>query len=281
MENKKSQCQGCPDNPKVLACDATKVGIKVASSSISPVETFDEGPIQKTENVRFQRCFLTNNMAKTAIEAQEARQHLKWLCRGVLGKEREDISANEEATRTANLLSILPPPCHTIFQEMINDTLDHEKSIQAARFLYALGYDAPLRSFIPLTLISKVSNFIESPLRSMDEFRDLVIACNRESSLLGPFFEAFYTNGGLEKAAADFIRYLCCRVKTLHANDIKPAAANPIEGSYNPPKLGRGYSFRKDGKQIRVNRKFTKDNEKEKNGNNDAPESKCSKKFPK
>ena len=63
-------------------------------------------------------------------------------------------------------------------------------------------------------------------------------------------------------------------------NDIKPAAANPIEGSYNPPKLGRGYSFRKDGKQIRVNRKFTKDNEKEKNGNDDVPESKCSKKFP-
>ena len=26
----RSQCPGCPDNPKVLACDATKVGIKVA-----------------------------------------------------------------------------------------------------------------------------------------------------------------------------------------------------------------------------------------------------------
>ena len=55
----REKCSGCTQGPQVLACDATKIGISVASRNIKPIEDYSSNDeTLETKNRRFTRCFI-------------------------------------------------------------------------------------------------------------------------------------------------------------------------------------------------------------------------------
>ena len=65
----------------------------------------------------------------------------------------------------------------------------------------------------------------------------------------------------------------------IHNDDILPADAERINGTYNPAKLGRAYYFTSHGEQLRTPRLFSIDKSSTKNFD-DNPDKVCGKSFP-
>ena len=53
-------CSWCGHSPKVLACDATKIGIGFKNTFVKPIETPELTDVIPTPNKRHDRCFIFN-----------------------------------------------------------------------------------------------------------------------------------------------------------------------------------------------------------------------------
>ena len=86
----RSPCHSCGNNPKMLAADATRVGICFKNTSLMPLEKSDSSAAKiTTQNKRFDRCFLLYPDKATEItitqrklieqKIREARIHIRTI----------------------------------------------------------------------------------------------------------------------------------------------------------------------------------------------------------
>ena len=214
------------------------------------------------------------------VKTKEERLHLKWICKGILGKEREELSQQEENKRNVSLSKVLPAPSLPLLSKLVS--FSSSQRFAVAKLFLALSYDGPLRGVLPHNVGPKLSEFLA--YESIDKFKlDSFLAyVKKEIFLLGPLLSAFYNGYHIEKEAIDLLKYLCLNKSQIHANDIEAGPSSPMDGTYNPTELGRALYFEGHGQQIRTNRKFQmdKDGENKKDqGNDDTPDSKCKKLY--
>jgi len=107
-------CQWCGSNPKILACDATRIGIIQKNCAVSPIEEKDnEENILPTLHRRNNRCFLSYPVKKATESIAElkerekiirnSRSHMKKIM-GTLGGSLNQTALNEEQLNVHNTL---------------------------------------------------------------------------------------------------------------------------------------------------------------------------------
>ena len=237
--------------------------------------------MQETKTKRLDRCFLTRSKIFDARKMITLRGHMKWLSNGVLNREREELNPDEILERSQDLRKIIPQPCIPLWDHFLNEDLTADQMEKTANLFKALSYDAPLRSFINGKLLELLHAHLPEDHLSEVVFQDIIQVAGTFNSLIGPFLTAFYCNGIIKQEAKDLIIHICQKVVEIAALKVNPAPAQPQEGSYNPPKYGRGYYFREDGLQVRNNRLHSIDKEGKKKQDMDdpAPTYRCQKWF--
>ena len=288
----RSPCNWCGFSPKILACDATKIGISQKNCSILPIEKKKEGPISRTNNRRYDRCFLSYPL-KEADETmvqfkdkerkiREARSHLKLIMSSVGGSATQNnLTPQQLLYKNNELITVFPSSCKILLQRVISQRMDLNQLDAASRVLYVLSFDAPLRSFIPNKLLPSVEKLITTLQLDAALIGSFLVECRKFNPSLSAFISAFYVDNTLDNDALNLVKYIYDRIHCIHDSDIKPDDFLPIDGTYNPPSLGRAYYFSPTGSQVRQARAFGIDCKKPDASHDDAPTtSSCSKRYP-
>ncbi len=273
----------CGYSPNYLAGDGTKIGISFSLSKISPVEK-RKGEEVSTPNRRHDRSFIITrrvskkDQAQVAKEAANARLYLADLTDGFL-KNGQSQSVDE--SKLTNLVEHLPPETRSLFTAFATRKLPSLKLIGLTGTLLKLlscNQDSSVSVFLPFDCVPFVEAFVESPSK------ELATKVGYYNPYLSDFLSECLNcyQDGLEACVQDFLSYLCRRVRGIMSAVVEPGPASPIAGSYNPPKLGRFYYFREDGKQVRIGRKFSVDDNSKNTNYDDRPSgTPCRKYYPK
>ena len=86
-------CNWCGFSPKILACDATKIGISASSANINPIETPKNETPLKIKHRKNNRCFLPYPSNDSVLSVKdrkdeekkirEARAHMKAIMKSI------------------------------------------------------------------------------------------------------------------------------------------------------------------------------------------------------
>ena len=273
----------CGWNPSCLGGDGTRMGIAISKAIISPVER-REGPTLPTHNRRLDRCFISSGQLSTveARSAREARDHLRYIANIKLGKVREQPAEYEN--QTENLLNYMPEPVRGLFSAWMNDQLPSIDMVNCvSKMFLLLSHEASLSQFLPYALLPHMVDFLHEP-SVMASVVDGLECYNVDLATFLRVTVAEYRDHW-PSYMSTFIqyRYLIDRVKNLEEQMVMPEEPIAIAGSYNPPKYGRFYYFRPDGKQVRRGRPFSIDGHSGKqNEYDDVPDGPhCRKFYPK
>uniref|UniRef100_A0A7M5UHH5 HMG domain-containing protein n=2 Tax=Clytia hemisphaerica TaxID=252671 RepID=A0A7M5UHH5_9CNID len=250
-------CKGCGENPKVLACDGTKIGTNFKNVFVTPIEKPSYDHPSHGDSWYYgsmDRCPLKNQLARTAFAElvdQDTTEHLE-----AIPDELKPFASQRNETDVDHLKKAYSNVYKQLSRTSSVDTIIPfeivEFCLQASEF-----------ALLGLSSLSKVHELI-----SLFTSYNMEIATLIRSSLTvhkSPTRDIF-----------DMIRYCCNKCKEVHAHDVKPEGANPISGTYNPPRDGRAYYFSNHGQQIRKIRSFPID----KRNQASKPSTECSKKFP-
>ena len=122
----RSPCSWCGYSPKVLAADATKIGVAMKNVKIDPVERTVNSELELTIHRKFDRCFLSYPLRNANISTEErknlasvireCRKHMKLIMSTSKGflSQPSLISEQHEARNTI-LLTNFPQPCKRLF----------------------------------------------------------------------------------------------------------------------------------------------------------------------
>lgn len=280
VDFRENGCKLCPGQPKILACDGTKIGIGFKNTYVNPIETPELDTVLQEQTRRFDRCFLANQTSDAAVKKcyRNAREELKYICSDI-------VSNGDSSNKTPSelLLRVLPTESLPAFQQMLNSSNELRKAY--AKLFYLLSFDSSLDTVIPLRLTDLFLRTVDSGLTDRLTSANLKSFC-QTLDLYTPEISHLLRISSLSNesliASSDIfqlLRYCSLFVKGFHDKDVQPDAAIPIPNSYNPPKNGRAYYFHPHGCQLRKVRPFKIDNKKTENFD-DVPESFCAKKFP-
>lgn len=270
----REQCQWCGNEPTILACDGTKIGITSSSCKIDPVEKKDKSGEISTISKRLDRCFIHGG-------SKELREHLRFLCQG--NNISQDLTGVQLMQKTISLLEHIPDECLPLFNRFIKGSISARLADSTRQLFYNLSYDAPLRALIPLELVSHFEKLFcclsQNSNNIFEVINELIRECGRLSPVVGRFIDNLFTEDRLsyDSDGLRTLLYLTNQLKQYELTLVDVPAPQSILNSYNPPKLGRAYYFRHDGCQIRQFRTFTVD---ERSSTIDAADHACRKKFP-
>ena len=247
----------CGWNPSCLGGDGTRMGIAISKAIISPIEKREGSPLE-TPNRRLDRCFITSAHLSTAEarNAREARDHLRHIANVKLGNVREPYVDCE--SKNENLFQYIPEPTRDLLSALMNDQLPSLELLHSVgRVFLLLSHEASLCQFLPITILSHMVDFIHKPsevpsfLDELDHYNpDFATFLRRTVVEYGDQWPSYITS---------FLQHIVDRVRNLEEHMVVPEVPAPIPGSYNPPKYGRFYYFRSDGKQVRRGRPFSID----------------------
>ena len=254
----RTPCKSCGFSPRILACDATKIGIHQSVTDIVPVEPVDVMQADLvTPHRRFDRCFLAYILKPTPEEkkasdqaVRKARNHLKIITN--VNSPIPNMRSPMNIEGNANLLSVAPSYAKALIEKFLQIKLPPCQHMATMKFLHILSYDAPLRAVIPTPLLDLFRNIslANPPINEIKRF----------SPSVANFLKAFVDQDGLlDELIINFMSSLCNEIIQIHTADIPPESPNSISSSYNPPKHGRAYYFSPSGQQIRSPRSFSID----------------------
>ena len=258
------QCGGIS---KILACDGTKLGTQFANTFVSPIETATcEVPESFKQTKRHDRCFLYNPDDTESSKKMYAkhRADLQAVSYNIIKGE-----ANEPAV-VDSLRNVIPSECQAAFDVMTSHD-DRKVRKSFAGIFKLLGYSCAVDSIFPVFFCTKLRNERQS-------FFDFNLL-SQESSFFSHDLSYFLDSITIETSnpAHSLFCYCVDFVLAVHCNDISPEPALKIPGTYNPPKYGRAYYFTDHGHQVRQMRRG---NRKHGQIYDDAPDTRCEKRFP-
>ena len=290
----RSACHWCGSTPKVLACDATKIGIISKNLKIKPVEETSNSIPLPTISRRFDRCFLQYPPADSPItavqrknaetEIKECRIHMKLVMSTSTGFiEQSCLSSEQLIARNSTMLNCFPDPCKPLLLRLLELEVSEEQRRVTSKLFYVLSFDAPLRALFPSPLLSATEQLLSDILNGVEI--QLKWYCNiskHYSPYIGSFVSAFMEDQVFDADAFAVLKYLIDTVNSFKESAVTALDPLASTGSYNPLRLGRAYYFTSSGQQLREARKFSIDEKNEKRGSHDDKPntSKCSKHYP-
>ena len=183
-----------------------------------------------------------------------------------------------------DLKSFLPEECVDGYDKMTDLGNTNKREIKAyASVFRLLSYDAFVDAIIPLCICDDTLIFQETCATSqctstiLTDFAEKLSCFSSEFSRLLLCAANDYAP---LNAVLKLLRYCVELVTKCHRSDILPEIPSPIQGTYNPPKLGTAYYFSDYGYQIRQIQKFTADSKKGSENFDDLPDFLCAKRFP-
>lgn len=274
-------CSVCKFEPPYLACDATKIGVRINIVDVEPIEKVDDSTvILPSPSNRNSRCFLQYT---DDIDDQETRNMRDRM------SELSDPSLVPNVSDYNNMLGQIPPAIIESLNRLINGTMDKQEKTAYCNLLDILCGTTPLLAVIPgryleefqqlLQIINLESQDIHPVIAdSLDrmrayspEIRELILASKKVHDNTVP-------NDILE-----LLQYIATRIEDFLTTVTPSEPAQPQPGSYNPPKYGRAYYFNASGSRIRHVRSFAADGRTRSKKNYDddpMPSESCSKDFP-
>ena len=175
-------CNWCGFLPKILACDATKIGISASSANINPIETPKyEAPL-KIKHRKNNRCLLPYPSNDSVLSVKdrkdeekkiiEARAHMEAIMKstGMCCQNNKVGETFELCSR--KLLDVFPSLSKPLLGRVFSQNLSLPQLISATQLFYLLSFESPLRAFLPQPLLEAMTIFIESSLTSqvLNEF---------------------------------------------------------------------------------------------------------------
>ena len=264
-------CDVCKFEPKRLCCDGTKVGVGFRNANFEEINKFSNGnTINETLHRRMDRCFLKNMNGLEKKAMIQNRLTLDYLAKLELGELRPDeiLHPDELLDRINRLKHVLPEEVLPSF-ERLNNMMANEK-IAFASVLKILATTSCITSFLPPTICPALQELLSNlEFINADRFNTILRDLRSYSPELRDLIaESILSNNSMLPADIRlFLQYLVNESLNINYNIPEPAVNQPK--TYNPAKFGRAYYFNQHGLKLRNVRKFTIDNDRDIQRNND------------
>ena len=159
--------------------------------------------------------------------------------------------------RKTIVCDIFPTLALPILRKFIAQDLAFDEIMSTARIFYNLSHDVPICAYFPMEMVDIMKSIIESGfLGQYREMKTNLISCDKFSRHFSAFLDPFIGSSNLS-IALNFVVHIVNEVSSLA--EVPPEDEVEMPLTYNPPRLGRAYYFRKSGLQVRRARKFTMD----------------------
>ena len=238
-------CDICGTNPKILACDGTKLGMFFKNSFVIPIESPTCDMVPESKHTRTERQFFSYSLKDSKSFKQEKRLAMTdlehfialRLCNPTTGDNRS------ESSRKTHLLNHTPKDCALLIEMFIESRYPQELMEALCPILKVLSTSSPLTSIINyrfldhLHLIIKNSgNIMESNLAAeLPELCKILQLGERFSEMV---------------SIRPFVLYLISQIRKIHEEDILPSSPSVVQ-RYNPETQGRAYYFTEHGGRVR------------------------------
>ena len=271
----------CRHSPKMLAGDGTHVGVTLRQMTITPIEQAEEQEEVATLHRRYDRVLLYQDDSCSPQELRAARNHLKDICKRVMG-ERVEMPVNEDAVNHLLLKVCLAPEVRKLVEGLVKRSFEHNVLISVADVLFVLGCDAPVSALLPYNCIDVVREVVRN-LQLATAPNDCLESLNSISPELKRLLRAAnITHCQEDKTIVyNFVLYLCDRVLHVHSRDKDAPVPVPVPGSFRPSS-GVAYNFTPTGEQVRKLPRYQINKETRQNQHDDPPaeEERCRKVYP-
>ena len=269
-------CSTCGYNPKILACDGTKIGIffrNATSTDLMEAPTCDDEltPVHTRCDRQF-FCYKAKDSKECKQRKRQAQQDLTYFVAKFenklddFKKQHKNMENRSELERTQSLLTETPVECIPLITKFIEGTsnLSHDLLKHLCRLFKLLASGSPMTSlfhyrFIPF-LLSVLSRSIalEKLKDDMPEIYNIlsVATCDGELEIVTQCF-----------------KYIIHTVQEIHSNDRETGSSDNIISGYNPEATGQAYYFTPHGGRVRHLPKYNMSK------NTHQPSPSCRKKF--
>ena len=259
-------CELCGPNPKILACDGTKLGIFFKNSSVVSIESSTSDRVVDTVHTRTERQFFNYRLKDNGSIKKEQRLAMVdleyFIARRLQNPPAED--GRSESSKMEHLFSHTPQDCRPLFKGFVEAAYPQEFAEALCPVLKVFCTSSPLTSLINPRFIDHLRQIIFNNANIMET--NLAAELPEISKIihLGQKFQ-------LTNSVKLFISYLIYRIDEIHQSDSIPEESSPLE-IYNPETTGRAYYFTDHGGRVRDLPKY--------NGGIDDPSaSKCRKQY--
>ena len=237
----------CGYDPQILACDGTHIGVSTRNLKLDePVTKPDFENVLKSKHRRKQRALIPDC---------DARKNLKYFCKKVLKKLKEDKEKDraEELYMKQYLLQEVEQMQDETLSRGINlffsEQLPQGVHVTYAKFLIMLAGDSPMSSVLPFRSHQVIRDIIQSMVTTRTLCPKVVELKKYSCELRHLFQAAIQTN--IIGVIVSFVLQLINRIEYLHNTKNRPTPdIEEIPNSYNPSK-GIAYYFTPSGNQIR------------------------------
>lgn len=260
----RKQCAECGPNPKVLACDGTKIGISLCHASVRPIEeptsTSTITPNhQRTARQYFSYSIKDNDSIKMKMRCAQSdlsyfvAKNSSTLTDWLKSAKREHIERTD-VQRKEHIIECTSHEFKEITSCYLNVTFEQNLISRLNPIMLVLASSSPITSLINYRFFQTILELATNPQAMYSIRYELPEIFNllEESKCSDKY-----------NIVSSFIIALVLRSKEKHADDPEPPAPNILE-PYDPLRQGKAYYFTNHGGRIRdlptYNIAKTKDN---------------------
>jgi hypothetical protein len=241
----------CGHSPRVLACDATHIGVSLKNLSLEPITKEDASIVVSNRHKRNNRVFLPYHGRSSEADIRKSREHLKLICEHVLSTNPAVVDLEEIRVNNSLLFSVCPldTRCITLLESFCSRSFEVDVLQALARFILLLSRDAPVSAVLSPrfshVIVKVIDEYAEGNYGSISSLRN--VSPELSSLLLTACSSAEKDRLVLVR----FVQYLLDFVQLTHSDDHPTPDPVAIPSSYNP-ESGVAYYFTPTGARLRA-----------------------------
>ena len=236
----------CGHNPRILACDGTHIGVSVKNMNlVHPVTKPEIDVTLQSMHRRKDRALIPNT---------KARGHLKYFCKKILKKLKQDEerSPEEEQTMKEDVLEELRKMDHPALDRAVDLFFSRNMNSRIhtpfAKVLLMMSGDPPLLSVFPFRSHQCIRDVIQSMITRGEIGEKMFELKKYNRDLVNLFLSAIENNQ--VPVIVSWITYIITRIEHLHHSRNRAAPdVQEIPNSYDPRK-GVAFYFTPSGNQL-------------------------------
>ena len=252
-------CSVCGDNPQIIACDGTNIGIFGQNSSVPPVESPTcTNKVQQQHSRTDRQFFAHSRDSATHIKQAHilAQKDLQFVIAGNscnTGTEERGLDARKQ-----HILSCTPEKCVPMMTSFINKEYHPHVSACLHPIMKVLATSYPLSSLINYRFLPQLSAILQN-LNTLT-----TSSLNSQLPEIFSLLHSAITESQAEHIVS-FFEFLIEAIQSTHQADQHPSDSSVVIEPYHPTEQGRAYYFTHHGGRVRempvysCNDKATKD----------------------
>ena len=276
-------CYLCKERPRMLACDGTKLGIRLRHSNVKPIETPSDPTLIDPSHRRNERSFISYEKGHPKTQEKiEARNHLAYMSRKIIENvsQVEILPQEIEANKTQRLLENIHPSCRNLVEKFCNAEYSPSIMKELAIIFKILSQSHSLSSFVPYRFV----DFLEQTVNLVQTENNPNPAIINDVGLFSPEIRNILLsslgNPAVIGDVASLLSHITNRVRDMFRNIKEADAPQPQPGTYNPPRYGCAYYFTNSGERLRHLPTYTINSDCHSLNYDDVITEMCHKKFP-